>query len=222
MSVIKFYHSFISPPSRNVFFTFKALDIPFEVHSIDLLGNETKSEEFRKINPHGLVPTIVDNGFALWESRAIITYLFDRYARPEFEHFYPKDLKKRAVIDRLLYFDATTFYPAVLAIIEAIAFKKRKPTEDEFNSLYDCLEKIERIYLKDSTYFTGSKTTLADIAFAASLTALEPFGVEYSRYEGIDRFIKFIKQTDWFKSEGSDYENFSETFSKEMRDKGLI
>ncbi len=57
-----------------------------------------------KLNPTQTVPTIVDHGFALRESRVIIQYLYNR-ANSE---LYPSDPKKRAIVDRMLQFDLGT------------------------------------------------------------------------------------------------------------------
>jgi glutathione S-transferase len=41
-------------------------------------------------------------------SRAILAYLVERYAKDD--SLYPKDPKKRAVVNQMLYFDATTLW----------------------------------------------------------------------------------------------------------------
>lgn len=64
--------------------------------------------EFLKINPQHTIPTLVDEGFALWESRAILQYMVENYAIKDL--FYPKDMQKRATVNRLLYFDMGSLY----------------------------------------------------------------------------------------------------------------
>lgn len=61
-----------------------------------------------QLNPQHTIPTIDDNGFSLWESRAIMTYFVNQYGKDD--TLYPKDPKKRALVDQRLYFDIGTLY----------------------------------------------------------------------------------------------------------------
>ena len=53
------------------------------------------------------MPTIVDGDLSLWESRAILGYLVNKYAPNS--SLYPSDPKKRAIVDRTLNFDLSLF-----------------------------------------------------------------------------------------------------------------
>ena len=80
---MKFYDCQIAPNPRRVriFIKEKALNIPTQ--NIDILGGENLSEDYRAINPNGLVPALsLDDGRVICEVPAICRYLESLYPEP--------------------------------------------------------------------------------------------------------------------------------------------
>lgn len=65
--MLEFYYWEFSPPCRGVWMTLKQLGIKFDKRIIDLTKGEHKNEDFLNINPHGKVPAIRHDGFAIAE-----------------------------------------------------------------------------------------------------------------------------------------------------------
>lgn len=55
------------------------LELSCDRKRLDIKAGETKSPEFRRINPNGKVPTLVHDGVAIWESAAIAMYLGEQF-----------------------------------------------------------------------------------------------------------------------------------------------
>jgi glutathione S-transferase len=66
--------------------------------------------EYRKLNPNGLVPTIEDDGFVLWESNAIVRYLARVHGAGT---LWPNDPRVGADADRWMDWQATRATPAM-------------------------------------------------------------------------------------------------------------
>ncbi len=90
--MLTIYGSFRSRASRNIWLCYE-LGVPFKivpvVQSYRLKGAppppgalETQSPEFLRINPHGHVPSIEDDGVILHESLAINLYLAKKHGGP--------------------------------------------------------------------------------------------------------------------------------------------
>ncbi|HEV8679064.1 MAG TPA: glutathione S-transferase family protein [Stellaceae bacterium] len=73
------------------------LDIPFE--RVDLGGpfGGNRDPEYLKLNPNGLVPTVIDGDLVMWESNTICRYLA---ATRNGERLYPHDPAARTHVER--------------------------------------------------------------------------------------------------------------------------
>lgn len=105
MAPIVLYHGEISPFSRAVLLLCRYLKVDVDVKVLNLMEKEQMSEEFLKINPQHCVPTIDDNGFYLWESRAILSYLIESKA----PHLVPTSPKEKAIVNQRLHFELGGF-----------------------------------------------------------------------------------------------------------------
>jgi glutathione S-transferase len=56
---------------------------PFELAKIDCDQGEQRSEAYLRINPHGRVPALVDDGLILYETAAIVLHLIERHPEAE-------------------------------------------------------------------------------------------------------------------------------------------
>lgn len=109
---IALYHFAPSAPSRSALMTARALNIDIDVKVVNLFAKEQLKPEFIAINPQHCVPTLTDDDYVLWESRAINTYLVSKYG-PQ-SGLYPRgDPRDTANVDRMLYFDAGSVYPTI-------------------------------------------------------------------------------------------------------------
>lgn len=96
---VDFYHGHGSPYSWRVWLALEFKQVPYELKVLSFAAGDTHSPEFVALNPRHHVPTIVDDGFALWESTVILEYLDERFASGP--KLYPGDARGRARIRRL-------------------------------------------------------------------------------------------------------------------------
>ena len=79
--------------------TLEELGLPYEVHAVNIFEGEQKHPDYLKLNPNGRIPTLVDDGFAVFESGAIMLYLAEKTGR-----LMPSDPKGRSRVIQWLMF----------------------------------------------------------------------------------------------------------------------
>lgn len=97
---LDFHHGHGSPYSWRVWLALELKGVPYNLKVLSFQNQDTKKPEFVALNPRHTVPTIVDGGYALWESLAILEYLDERFTSGA--KLYPGDAKNRARIRRLI------------------------------------------------------------------------------------------------------------------------
>lgn len=157
-----------------------------------LSNKDHLTPEFIKLNPKHTIPTFVDGEFILWESRALLGYLVDKYAKDD--SLYPKDPQQRAIVNQRLYFDmgilyqryADFFYPQI---------KQNLPADPEkLKKLDEAVEFLEQ-FLSNSKYAAGENITIADYALIASFSTIVASEIDYSRFPNVNRWYELCLNT---------------------------
>ena len=73
------------------------LGLEFDRTNAGMEHGVVNTPEYRKMNPNGLVPTLDDDGFILWESHSIVRYLAARHGKGV---LWPMDERERAVANQ--------------------------------------------------------------------------------------------------------------------------
>ena len=97
---VDFYHGHGSPYSWRVWLALEHKQVPYNLKVLSFQSQDTKRPEFVALNPRHTVPTIVDDGYALWESLAILEYLDERFTSGP--KLFPGDTRARARVRRLI------------------------------------------------------------------------------------------------------------------------
>nr|AEE63485.1 unknown [Dendroctonus ponderosae] len=189
---IDFYYLPGSAPCRSVALTAKALVLELNFKLTDLMAGENLTPEFIKLNPQHTIPTIDDNGFSLWESRAIMTYLVNAYGKDD--SLYPKDPKKRAIVDQRLYFDIGTLYGRFADYYYPIIFAGASKDAAKMEKINDAMKFLD-IFLEGQKFVAGDQLTVADLAIVATISTYEVVGYDLAPYKNITKWFNNIKQT---------------------------
>ncbi|XP_061705121.1 glutathione S-transferase 1-like [Cydia pomonella] len=185
------YYTPGSAPCRLVLLVAAALDIQLNLKELNLQAGEHMTTEFLELNPQHTVPTLVDDGFALWESHAICRYLIRKYNNRE---LYPEDIQIRALIDQRLDFDLGTLYPRFRNFFYPQVFAGKPANESLFRNLKESLD-IFNSFLKGHKYAVGDTLTLADLSLVATVSTLEAAAVSLESYPRVERWFELVKST---------------------------
>ena len=82
---------------KKALWAIEELGLPYQRLDAGMNFGVVNTPGYRAMNPMGLVPTIDDDGFVLWESHAIVRYLAAKHAAGT---LWPTDVKQRADADR--------------------------------------------------------------------------------------------------------------------------
>ncbi|MEO0535926.1 MAG: glutathione S-transferase family protein [Cyanobacteria bacterium P01_A01_bin.123] len=194
--MLKFYYNPISVNARRVWVALLEKQIPFELILVNLDGDQFH-DSFTAINPLQRIPVVVDNGFRIVESLAILDYLEANHPTPSLIPSNPEAIALVRMIETITVVDLQplTIYLSRQLVGLDINPQKLEAAQQRVTIILQFFEKL----LGEKTYFIGEEFTLADIVAGTLLPSLP-----LENYPHLSAWAERLKQREsWQKTEAS-------------------
>jgi glutathione S-transferase len=125
---ITFYYGSGSPYAWRVWLGLEHKQLAYDLKTVSFSSGDLRKPEFLAINPRHRVPALVDDGFSLYESAAILEYLDEKYPGAR---LFPSDVRERAIVRRLVREADEYFAEAMDELLDEILFKPKEKWQEE-------------------------------------------------------------------------------------------
>lgn len=196
-------HGFtMSPNTRRARLMLEELELPYRFVNVDLMAGEQRGEAYRKLNPTGRVPTLVDGDFVLWESNAILLYLSEKH--PE-RKLAGDGARERGDVARWMFMNAAHLSPAVARIFAhtiRLPEDKRLPrlVEEGRAEVDRCLGPLDAVLAGNE--FVLGRFTAADVAIAPTIVNAPLLGIDLGRTPAVAAWLKRMTERPAWKKLG--------------------
>ena len=159
-----------------------------------------RTPEYLKMNPTGLVPTISDDGFVLWESHSVVRYLCAKHSMGE---LCPADLRERADAERWMDW-AFTFQNAMRNVFWGLIRtppEKRDPKAIEEG----CKKSAELLAIPESAlsgrqFIAGNKFTMGDIPLGCEVQRWMRVPIERPSFPNVEAWFERLRARPAFRT----------------------
>ena len=127
---LTFYYGSGSPFAWRVWLALEHKRLAYELKLMSFSAGDLKTPEYLAINPRHKVPAIVDDGFALYESAAIVEYLEDKH-RAHGDPLFPGDVRQRATVRRIIAENDNYLVQANERLVEQVLFTRKEEWSEE-------------------------------------------------------------------------------------------
>ncbi|MFT4826390.1 MAG: glutathione S-transferase [Halioglobus sp.] len=164
------------------------MEIPYNVHTVDLMAGDQKKPEFLALCPNGRIPAIVDtaeDNFAVFETGAIMMYLAEKSGK-----FLPTDAKGRSRVIQWLMFQMGGIGPMMGQANVFFRYfpEKIQPAIDRYQNEGRRLFEVLDTHLADHE-FLADEYSIADMANWAWVRTHSWSGISI---EGLDNLYRWM------------------------------
>ena len=152
-----------TPNGHKVSCMLEAIEMPYEIHSVNLGEGDQRKPDFLKISPNGRIPAIVDtdnDDLSIFESGAIMLYLAEKSGK-----LIPSDIKGRAKVIEWLMFQMGGIGPMMgqANVFSRYFPEKIQPAIDRYQNESRRLFEVLDMQLSKNEWLAG-EYSIADIA----------------------------------------------------------
>lgn len=141
----------------------------YKLEFVDMMKGVHKSPEFLKKQPFGQIPVLEDGDVQIFESRAIIRYLAEKF-EGQGTPLLGKTVKDKALVSQWLEVESQNYNPPTAQIVYQRVFSSMfgsSCNEDVVTEQVAKLEKVLDVYeahLSNNKYLAGDFFSLADLS----------------------------------------------------------
>ena len=151
--------------------------------------------QYRNLNPNGLVPTIEDDGFVLWESNAIVRYLAAKHSAGK---LWPTDANIRAEADKWMDWQNTTFWPTFRPLFwnlvrTPVDQRDDKAMEESRLNTIEILGYLDA-HLKSRSHVAGQSFTMGDIPIGCAIWRWMELPIERPELPNLKRWFDTLAE----------------------------
>ncbi len=175
MTPIDLYAQGWQDRSDRVRWLLEEMQVPYTNHFLDKAAGELNTPQYRKLNPLGRVPTIVDGDIVMSESAAVCMYLADRYS---YGNLAPKleDIKLRAEYTKWMVFSVGTLECVIARMFTHVNTpEETKVTHQYVSQQCEILKMLMNPILEKQDYILPSGFSVADIMLAAVIPGAQEY-----------------------------------------------
>lgn len=178
-----------TPNGWKVSVTLEELGLEYQLHKISLQDQQQKEADYVAINPNGRIPTLVDDGFAVFESGAIMIYLAEKTGR-----LMPTDVKGRSEVIQWLMFQMSGIGPMMgQANVFFRAMEEKIPAaisryQNESRRLFEVLDRQ-----LDHSEWLAKNFSIADIANWCWVRLYFWSGVSLDGLDNLQRWLETME-----------------------------
>ncbi len=189
--MLKLYHTPISPNSRRVWITLLEKRLEFELVEVKLDGEQHKPE-FLAISPFHHIPVLIDDGFNVVESLAILDYLEAKYPQPA---MMPSNTKDLAIVRMVELATINELLPATAVLLPVMLGLPVGDSEkiEQAKQKASIVLKFFESLLDDRPFFGSENITLAEPVAGTIVPWLPGVGVSLSDYPKLNAWCDRLK-----------------------------
>ncbi|TFK88859.1 glutathione S-transferase [Polyporus arcularius HHB13444] len=211
--VLKLHGAQEATCTKRVLTVLEELNVPYELVVVDYATDAHKSPAFRAVQPFGQFPYLDDDGFTLYESRAIARYLALKYGGIGTLIPDPADLAKTALFEQAASVEQSNFDAFAVPLAYENIRKPRigqqtdKAAVERLTAALEAKLAVYDTILGRSKYLAGDELTLADLfhlPYGSNLAKQNIDFLESPKYPNVARWWKDISgRASWKKVNGA-------------------
>lgn len=184
---MQLYSFFNSSTSYRVRIALALKGLPYDYKPVDIRANAHQAPDYvTAINPSASVPALVDDGFQLGQSLAIIDYLDARHPEPR---LIPQDPMLRSRVLELSYLISCDIHPVnnlrVLRYLQGVLKVSPEQKDDWYRHwIKEGMAAAERLLANhgDGPWCFGPRPTLADCCLVPQMANAQRMGCDMSAF----------------------------------------